>query len=388
MMSPGRRSVTAPILAGLGLLGAVVVASPPTADGALVPGAVEYVEVGAAEWIVPDNVCLVSITAAGAQGGAGSNTSPEGFGPVLPGGQGAVSTSQIDVTPGETLHVHVGGAGGDGAWTGAPDEGGAGGANGGGAAGTGGPDGGGGGGGGGGASDVRQGGDGLDNRVVVAGGGGGGGAYTDPSDPVHGVGGHAGDPGSDGGPGTDFSEPSDADDVPAGGGRGATSASGGVGGAGGHFGFEEFPGDLLALPGSDGVRGIGGDGGGVTGDEAARAGGGGGGGGLFGGGGGGAAAWMAGAGGGGGSSLGDLVTAGGEEATIGDTVSPDGHFGDGVVVIAPIGECDEEPPSTTAPDTTAPGTTVPGTTTPPAGADHDRTARPATPVTGRPTYTG
>ncbi|HYF45630.1 MAG TPA: glycine-rich protein, partial [Acidimicrobiales bacterium] len=134
---------------------------------------------GASEdFVVPADVCEVTIEAFGAQGGPGNAGEEPGL--------GGSATASIAVTPGETLVVTVGGQGAPGQ----PEEtveaasdadvegaspegggglGGAGGFNGGG-------DGGGnaenedGGGGGGGASDVRQGGDGLEHRVVVGGG--------------------------------------------------------------------------------------------------------------------------------------------------------------------------------------------------------------------------
>lgn len=402
-MTSTRRSLTGPVLAGIGLLGATLANTPSDATSALLPGTVGFTEVGAVEWVVPTDVCEVLVTAVGAQGGAGGTTDPDGDGPRLAGGQGAVATARIGVEPGETLEVRVGGAGGDGIWDGSPTEGGVGGFNGGGDGGTGGPTGGGGGGGGGGASDVRQGGDGLADRVVVAGGGGGGGAYTRPDTPTFGAGGAAGDPGDDGGPGMPGSDDGDEAAI---GGAGATATAAGTGGAGGHFATEEFPGDMLAIPGADGASGLGGNGGTTQDpDDPPRAGGGGGGGGLFGGGGGGAAAWENGAGGGGGSSLADDVQPGGAPATIGDVVAADGHHGDGLVMISPIGDCPPVP-STTEPDPTIPGTTAPDTTDPgvdparPAtggdgpgtsgqGGPHSTgTASPARAVSSTPTYTG
>jgi hypothetical protein len=107
-------------------------------------------------FVVPDGVCEVTIDAFGAEGGDA--------GGQFQAGLGGRATATIEVTPGETLAVYVGGTpvgdeiaggfngGGDGGistnnmshgW------------------------------GGGGGSDVRQGGDTLDDRVVVAGGGGG-----------------------------------------------------------------------------------------------------------------------------------------------------------------------------------------------------------------------
>jgi hypothetical protein len=115
---------------------------------------------GAQMFVVPDCVSTVRIEAYGAEGGDGDG--------VAVGGLGGYAAADVPVTPGESLEVHVGGAGSTviNAATG--------GYNGGGGAleavvqgigdsGT-----------GGGASDVRRG-AGLDGRLVVAGGGGGGG---------------------------------------------------------------------------------------------------------------------------------------------------------------------------------------------------------------------
>lgn len=122
-------------------------------------------------FVVPAGVTSVTIEAWGAQGWSGSNT----------GGLGGYATGQLDVTPGETLYVYVGGqgtvsigdavpsgggfnGGGDGTTNSSPDSSG----------------------GGGGASDVRQGGSTLNERVIVAAGGGG---STDNTDQDGGAGG-------------------------------------------------------------------------------------------------------------------------------------------------------------------------------------------------------
>jgi hypothetical protein len=107
-------------------------------------------------WQVPQNVNQVKIEAWGAQGGADGNS----------GGYGAYAYGFIDVTPGNTLNIYVGGQGSSCA------AGSGGGFNGGGNAGPYGCSGG-----GGGASDVRIGGTDLNNRIIVAGGGGGAGLY-------------------------------------------------------------------------------------------------------------------------------------------------------------------------------------------------------------------
>jgi len=119
---------------------------------------------------VPVGVARVTITAAGAQGGAGYN------GPA--GAKGGSVTGTFKVTPGETLDITIGGAGGDG--TGSTS--GAGGSNGGGG-------GGGGanaqGGGGGGRTTVR---DSNGTEFIIGGAGGGSGAGAS-----GGAGGAAGD---------------------------------------------------------------------------------------------------------------------------------------------------------------------------------------------------
>ena len=201
---------------------------------------------------VPSTVTQVTVTAYGAQGGTAVGGAVGG-----PGGE-AVET--LNVTPGSTLYVYVGGQGTGG---------GAGGFNGGGAGGIGtevlilavqhG-------GGGGGASDVRSTPPTLTHRLVVAGGGGGGGGVV--QTPVlfvctGGVGG-----GSTGGTPT-----CQGTGVPPGGG---TQTAGGEGGQG-------------VVMGGSGGPGQGGQGGSTTTVGLAQTeGGGGGGGGWYGGGGGGA----------------------------------------------------------------------------------------------------
>lgn len=220
-------------------------------------------------YAVPVGVCQVTVDAYGGQGGSGA-----GFPITAIGGLGGHTTATIDVTPGETLYIYIGGQGGNGAAGTVSGPGGFGGGGGGGVFapvscipyGSGG---------GGGASDVRRGGNGLGNRVVVAAGGGGAGGGGEIS------GGSGG--GVVGG---------------SGGGSGGTDSSGGLGahpgGAGGN--------------GGDGSLGLGGSGGSGTCSV-----GGGGGGGLYGGGGGGGTGGSGnGSGGGGGSSLaaGGTTTAG------------------------------------------------------------------------------
>ncbi len=211
---------------------------------------------GAAQYFtVPANVTQVTIDAVGAPGGP----SADGFGL---GGLGGQADAAIAVTPGETLQINVGGAGGPGQSDGTQASGGW---NGGGPSGTGivsSGAGGGAGGGGGGASDVRQGGTGLADRVVIAGGGGGAGS---------GCGGTAGPQGGAGGGTSGASYPC-----------GGLEGSGGTQTAGGTTGVNGTPGTAGTL----GTGGSGGSGVANTASSGVSYGGGGGGGGLYGGGGG------------------------------------------------------------------------------------------------------
>lgn len=257
----------APLVAGTALVGAgVLFASEPSGAA---PVSETFSFTGAPEtFVVPANVCQVTVDAFGAQGGLGADN------PGQNPGLGGRATATVTVTPGETLVVRVGGAGGDGTVSaGAVGDGGPGEAvrllGNGGLPGPGGFNGGGDGapttsdpgGGGGGASDVRQGGTALEHRAVVAGGGGGGGGDTDsPGEGQGGVGG--GLNGGDGAP----SEPDPASL----GGSGGSQTAGGAGGA-------SDPNSGAGALGDGGVGGIG---------DADNDGGGGGGGGLFGGGGG------------------------------------------------------------------------------------------------------
>jgi hypothetical protein len=216
---------------------------------------------GAAQtWTVPDEVTQATFDVFGAQGGSEPG--------LKDGGGGGKAHATIDVTPGDTLQVNVGGVGGA-----APcrecGAGAAGGFNGGAAGGSASVTGAGG---GGGASDIRTGAFALAERIIVAGGGGGVGVHNG------GAGGAGGGiVGGDGNPALGAGANGQ-------GGKGGTATSGGEGGAGAGRGG---PGD----PGSLGVGGRGGS------DDFG--GGGGGGGGYYGGGGGGAG--FQGGGGGGGS---------------------------------------------------------------------------------------
>jgi hypothetical protein len=263
------------------------------------PETVEFETTGeAATFVVPAGVCALTVEAFGASGGAGAVEEPPpttdatpsaqtgqqlsgadvGVAQVGPGGFGGRAFGTVEVTPGETLTVVVGGAGEDATAL----EGGAGGFNSGGdgadAVGPTNPvDVFAGGGGGGGATELPRG---PTVLVAAGGGGGGGGTGTNVTGPGADVPGGAG-----GGPGTDgASAPSDELEG-AGGGR-----SGGNGGAGGAAAGE--------APAADGGAGAPGQGG--AGGVGEFQGGGGGGGGYPGGGGGGGAGALSNIGGGGG----------------------------------------------------------------------------------------
>ncbi len=279
---------TAVILAATGL--------PKPAEGGPASVTREFTYQGVDEsFVVPDDVCEVTITSLGAEGGDGDEQPGAGE-----GGLGGEAVGAVAVVPGESLTVTVGGTGSDAAGT----VGGAGGFNGGA---TGGSDNGtgsvGGGGGGGGMSDVSRGTD----VLVAAGGGGGGGGSGGIF--IGGGGGNGGGGGTDGGTGD----------------TGATGGqAGGAGGAGGTGVSNGDDGDA----GTAGTGGAGGDDSPVpltaTGGEA----GGGGGGGVVGGGGGGAAGFAASDSGGGGGGGGSGTTPDGTGMT--DSV----QAGNGVVHIA------------------------------------------------------
>lgn len=115
---------------------------------------------------VPAGITSIIVDARGGRGGNGWNTDGGGSVKGL-GGFGGRVVATLQVTPGEMLQIHVGGAGGN-ATSSNP---GLGGYNGGG---NGGEQWGYRGGGGGGASDIRRGGSALEHRILVAGGGGSG----------------------------------------------------------------------------------------------------------------------------------------------------------------------------------------------------------------------
>ncbi len=241
---------------------------------------------GSQNFTVPVCATTMYVIVAGAQGGGPFSNNPGGYG-------GEVGAT-IPTTPGESLAIYIGGAGGNGTYS---------------TQGYGGFNGGaagappelskafGGGNGGGGASDARQGGTALANRVVVAGGGGGSG--------------YAGSISSFGGPGGGLTGGSGQDGYCLGlmgkGGGGGTQTSGGAGGAGNN----------------DGTLGSGGIGFGYCGSSTGGIGfgSGGGGGGYYGGGG-----ANGGAGGGGGSGF-------AEASATNVTMNTGAEFGDGFATL-------------------------------------------------------
>ena len=65
---------------------------------------------GGQDFVVPAGVCEVSIVALGAAGGDGDTDDDVS---LSVGGAGGTAEATIPVTPGETLHVFVGGQGGN-----------------------------------------------------------------------------------------------------------------------------------------------------------------------------------------------------------------------------------------------------------------------------------
>jgi hypothetical protein len=168
-------------------------AGPPpgcVSEGASVACSYRYTG-GEQTFSVPAGVSSLRVTASGGQGGA---TTPRFRSRSVPGGRGAMVTGTVNVTPGSTLYVEVGGDGDTES----------GGFNGGGEPGRGLEDSGG----GGGASDVRTvsmsaGVYSLATRLLIAAGGGGAGAFgqgcSRESTELGGRGGNAGEPGAAGG---------------------------------------------------------------------------------------------------------------------------------------------------------------------------------------------
>jgi hypothetical protein len=207
---------------------------------------------GTQNWTVPPCVTSVAVTIAGAKGGGAG------------GGNGAILTGNLTVTPGQVLQIRVGGAGS--IFAGGYNGGGNGFA---GITGSGG---------GGGASDIRTTPYNLANRIVVAGGGGGYGGGSD----------HAN------GANTNCPNGANGANGYGNGGVGATTTAGGAGGVAWGGGTN----------GSAGTLGNGGNGGS---DNTYGGPGGGGGGGLYGGGGGGGDNCCTGANGGGGGGSGSSL---------------------------------------------------------------------------------
>jgi hypothetical protein len=248
--SQGMKRLSFPLLLACALIGVLVFAASPAQ--AVVKKVFSYT--GAEQtFVVPNGVHKLQVHLVGGHGGNGGGT----------GGAAAEVLGELEVEPGETLYLEVGGNGKS------SGEGGGGGFNGGGNAG------GAGGGGGGGASDIRR----LplleflslESRLIIAAGGGGG---AGSGENAGGAGGEAGSPGGTSEGGNE------------GGGAGTSSAGGGGG-----FG--------CSLSGDTGELGFGGAGGAGFSTNS----GGGGGGGLYGGGGGGGGCGAGGGGGGGGSSF-------------------------------------------------------------------------------------
>jgi hypothetical protein len=193
---------------------------------------------GVQTFVVPECARSFRLEVWGAQGGpteiCGGQTDNDG-------GLGGYTRGDLEVTPGETLYIYVGGQG---------IRGGVGGFNGGGNGGRYGA-------GGGGGTDIRRGGQGLANRLIVAGGGGGGNTGC----PNHGTGGAGG-----GENGADGIRNSGNRTVPTGGtqnagGRAGTSGVAGQLGAGGGRGQYHDAGGGGGYYGGGGGYAVGGGGG-------------------------------------------------------------------------------------------------------------------------------
>ena len=273
-----RAALAASLIAGMGVVG---VATGPAAQAAPNPSCLSFdsltqsTTTGVMYCDVPAGVTALDVIATGAGGGGGGGVST-----ASTGGAGAVLTTQISVTPGETLTLEVG-TGGTSLGASQPY-----------------------GGGGGGWSAVKR----ATTAVAIAGGGGGGGGLDSGGYPPASLvmeGGNGGTPvGVGGSPTTNVAHP--GDNARAGG--GGTASAGGTAGPGsgraGNAGVLGAGGQAGAAGGAGGsTGGTGWQGGvaqtGLSGGGAAT--GGGGGAGYYGGGGGGNA-YYEGAPGGGGSS--------------------------------------------------------------------------------------
>jgi Glycine rich protein len=188
---------------------------------------------GADTFTVPGGVTEASFDVFGAQGGGLPGQSV--------GGLGGRASAELALTPGATVTVVVGGAGGSVGACDAQETPGAGGVNGGARGGSGFCEGGG----GGGASDVRMGGSSLSDRVLVAGGGGGGANRSERLGDGGAGGGLNGGPAGDilagGGGGSPSGPGSGGDQTGASGsgqpGNGSAGADGSLAGGGGGGGF-------------------------------------------------------------------------------------------------------------------------------------------------------
>ena len=231
-------------------------------------GSVDFAYTGAMQtYTVPAGAVAIEVDMFGAAGGAG------GAATAGAAGLGGRVRGFLPVTPGETLNIYVGGAGGNGTAGSDPPVGTAGWNGGSSGGGGGGNSGGGSGGGGGGASDIRRGGTALANRIIVAGAGGGGASGRS------GAGGGA----AGGGGGTTAGVGGGGSGT--GGGGGGTQAAGGAAGSGpaastaGALGVGGTAG--AGFGGGAGGGYYGGGGGGGTNDSYSGTGGGGGGGSSF-----------------------------------------------------------------------------------------------------------
>ena len=280
----------------IGLMCGTAMAASPAASAAAAPP-MTFAYTGAEQsYVVPSGVSSLQVAATGAPGGIGIASGVGGVGGA--GGDGAKVDATVPVTPGETLYVEVGGAGGAGNENGVGN----GGFNGGGAGLPGG--------GGGGASDIRTvscattcpgSAASLQSRLVVAAGGGGGGGAFDVL--TGGAGGAGGLVGANGKNGT-----ANSLCTAGGGGAGATGTTGGAGGSSASS-LTVDPVICLVGTSSAGVLGNGG----ASGQGADS--GGGGGSGYYGGGGGGPGSTTSGGGGGGGSSFGPAGAAFAQDTT-------------------------------------------------------------------------
>ncbi|MDE0803382.1 MAG: hypothetical protein OSA99_08665, partial [Acidimicrobiales bacterium] len=111
---------TLPLIAvGALALSATSVIAPTAAGAATIDETFSFTG-STVEWTVPDDVIEITVEAFGAEGGDSAaagfddDTGIQTAGPG-PGGLGGTTTATIEVTPGETLTLAVGGQGGDGA---------------------------------------------------------------------------------------------------------------------------------------------------------------------------------------------------------------------------------------------------------------------------------